>query len=67
MKTRIAGVFCLIVVWVAAAGGSCFAQNAGDAERVVRFSAAMDTVKYVYGPATPVARLKEIRSAMRSD
>ena len=57
MKTRTVGVFCLVVVWVAAAPGSCFAQDAGDAERVVRFSAAMDTVKYVYGPATPVARL----------
>jgi acetamidase/formamidase len=45
------------MVSIAAAGPRCFAQTAGDAERVVRYHATMDTVKYVYGRAEPVARL----------
>ena len=57
MKTRIVGVVCLVVVSLAAAGPLCWAQTVREAERVVRYRATMDTVKYVYGPATPVARL----------
>src|ERR1700683_3668379 len=57
MKTRMVGVVGLVVVSLAAAGPRCLAQTAGETERVVRYRATMDTVKYVYGRAEPVARL----------
>ena len=57
MKTPMVSVVCLVVVSLAAAGPRCLAQTANQAERVVRYRAAMDAVKYVYGTARPVARL----------
>lgn len=56
----------LVAVWFVCLSPVVFAQPpAGDtsqagrpAEGVVRYHATIDTVKYVYGPAQPVARVK---------
>src|SRR6202049_630333 len=50
----------LATVSLAITAGTFFAapQHAQDASQTVRYKATIDTVKYVYGAAPPVARLK---------
>jgi amidase len=51
MKFRLLAGFLVVLSF------ACVARAQDDAPRVVKYHVTLDTVKYVYGPAEPVARL----------